>query len=239
MRLKHATRGAIVALGVLVVAFPGQAQHDAPGDFDFYLLSMSVAPSFCALSPANRSKPDCRDLTPDKFRQTPLTIHGLWPNRAHVSVNRQPSDCSNAAIRLSDATRTGLARYMPGGSQLEEHEWSKHGTCSGLSPDAYFAAAVGLAKQMNDVVGGVMQDSGMLSGEVDVRQLISGVAAKDRALAAAIVVDCKQPRGSNDHVVDEIRFVLTKELKPAPASSVGMGQNSGCPDGIGRIPRVR
>jgi ribonuclease T2 len=152
VRRVHAVRVALAALGVLAVVSAGEArQHKPPrshaGDFDFYLLSMSIAPSFCALSPANRSKPDCRHLTADTFQQTPLTIHGLWPNRAHVSVNKQPSQCTQDALRLSDAVKTDLARYMPGGPDLEQHEWSRHGTCSGLSPDDYFAAAVGLARQ--------------------------------------------------------------------------------------------
>jgi ribonuclease T2 len=248
MRGIHAVRVATAVLGVLAVVSAGEArQHKLPqshaGDFDFYLLSMSIDPSFCALSPANRSKPDCRDLTAETFRQTPLTIHGLWPNRAHVSVNQQPAQCTRDALRLSDAVKTDLARYMPGGPDLEQHEWSKHGTCSGMSPDEYFAAAVGLARQMNDVVGGVMQSSGMLDGEVDVKRLIDGVAARDPAVAAAIVVDCRQPSGGGAHapapLVDEIRFTLSKELKPIPARSVGMGQNSGCKGGVGRIPPVR
>jgi ribonuclease T2 len=248
MRGIHAVRVAMAAFGVLAVVSAGEArQHKPPqshaGDFDFYLLSMSIDPSFCALSPANRSKPDCRDLTAETFRETPLTIHGLWPNRAHVSVNKQPSQCTQVALRLSDAVKADLARYMPGGPGLQQHEWSRHGTCSGLSPDDYFAAAVGLARQMNDVVGGVMQSSGMLDGEVDVRQLIDGVAARDPAVAAAIVVDCRQPSGGGAHapapLVDEIRFTLSKELKPIPAGSVGMGQNSGCKGAVGRIPPVR
>ena len=190
----------MAAFGVLAVVSAGEArQHNPPqshaGDFDFYLLSMSIAPSFCALSPANRSKPDCRDLTAETFRETPLTIHGLWPNRAHVSVNQQPSHCTHVPLQMSDAVKADLARYMPGGPGLQQHEWSKHGTCSGLSPDDYFAAAVSLARQMNDVVGGVMQSSGMLGGDVDVRRVIDGVAAKDPALAAAIIVDCRQPSG--------------------------------------------
>jgi ribonuclease I len=110
MRGIHAVRVATAVLGVLAVVSAGEArQHKPPqshaGDFDFYLLSMSIDPSFCALSPANRSKPDCRDLTAETFRQTPLTIHGLWPNRAHVSVNQQPAQCTRDALRLSDAVR--------------------------------------------------------------------------------------------------------------------------------------
>jgi ribonuclease I len=132
---------------------------------------------------------------------------------------------------------------MPGGPDLEQHEWGRHGTCSGLSSEDYFAAIVNVAKQVNDAVGVAMRDTGMLGGQVNVRDLINEVAAKDPGLAASIVVDCKQASARSSHrqafLVDEIRFILSKELKPMPASSVGMGQNSGCPGGVGRIPSVR
>ena len=80
------------------------------------------------------------------------------------------------------------------------------------------------------------------SAETSSEALIDGVAAKDPALAAAIVVDCPKASGGTAHapawLVDEVRFTLPKELKPIPAGSVGMGQNSGCEGRVGRIPPV-
>ena len=128
MRRIHAVRVAMAALGVLAVVSAGEArQHKPPqshaGDFDFYLLSMSIAPSFCALSPANRSKPDCRDLTADTFRETPLTIHGLWPNRAHVSVNQAAiamHACCAAPVRRGQGGPRALhaGRARPGTTRM-------------------------------------------------------------------------------------------------------------------------
>jgi len=41
---------------------------------------------------------------------------------------------------------------MPGlGEHLDRHEWAKHGTCSGLSPDAYFALGEALDEQVNQL----------------------------------------------------------------------------------------
>jgi ribonuclease T2 len=243
MKWTHPVRTAVTALAMLSFVSSSEAQRNRAGDFDYYLLSMSLAPSFCSLRAANRSKSECQELTAEQFQQTPLTAHGLWPNRAHVSVNRQPGFCADTPLQLSGAVQTDLARYMPGGPDLEQHEWARHGTCSGLSPEDYFTTIVNVAKQMNDVVGVAMRDTGMLGGQVNVRNLISEVAAKDSALAASIVVDCKQASARSSHrqsfLVDEIRFILSKELEPLPASSVGMGQNSGCPGGVGRIPSVR
>src|SRR5690348_12952442 len=86
-----------LVLLALLTAPPAEARsHRATavsGDFDSFLLSLSIAPAFCALSPANQAKDECRTLTEAAFEQTPLTVHGLWPNRAGLSANRQPRDC--------------------------------------------------------------------------------------------------------------------------------------------------
>ena len=207
-----------------------------PGRFDYYLLSLSVAPSFCMLSASHQSSRECRSLTPDAFRQTPLTVHGLWPNRAEVSVNQQPHDCPGPPFRVSPTLETQLARYMPGGSGLAEYEWRKHGTCSGLASEVYFSTIVRLAQHANDVIGSAMRSGNMLGGTLRVPDLLSAVAVRDQPLAAAIVVDCRTPRGGGDALVEEIRLILSKDFTPKPTSQVGLGQNSGCPRGGGRVP---
>lgn len=235
MNWKHPILAALAAtLLALNPATQAFAVRAAPGDFDYYLLSLSVAPSFCALTPSPASKPDCEALTRDSFQQTPLTIHGLWPNRARVSVNRQPSECSREPFAVSRSVKANLRRYMPGGTGLLKHEWYRHGTCSGMSPDAYFEAAITLAKQANDLIGPYVNQGELLR----IGSLLKDVAVKDPAIAAAIVVDCRQHRGGGDFLVDEIRLTLSKDLKPIPAASVGLGQNSGCPRGTGRVPAI-
>lgn len=208
-----------------------------PGDFDYYLLSLSIAPSFCALSPANKAKDECQALTETDFQNTPLTVHGLWPNRAHVSVNRQPHDCPGPPLDpLPEPAQADLARYMPGGPGLERYEWRKHGTCSGLASTEYFAAVVRLARHANDTIGAAMRERGMLGHTLRIADLLAAVAAREPALAQAIVVDCRFPRGGGQALVDEIRIVLSKDLVPIPAGNVGFGQNSGCPRGAGFVP---
>ena len=139
----------------------GRSDADAAGSFDYYLLSLSVAPSFCALTPANAAKRECRTLTADDVRQTPLTIHGLWPNRARLSTNRQPQDCDGPPFELSRGVQAELRRYMPAGPGLARYEWRKHGTCSGMSADSYFGAETRLARAANEVdrsVGAARRD---------------------------------------------------------------------------------
>ena len=231
----------LIAVGLLLTSTPGQARNRnasaEPGDFDFFLLSLSVAPSFCALSPANQAKSECRTLTAADFQHTPLTVHGLWPNRAGVSVNRQPQDCAGPPLdALPESLQAELRRFMPAGPGLARYEWRKHGACSGLAPEAYFTALTHLAQQANDTISVAMHDRGMFGHVVRIADLLAAVATRDPALAGAIVVDCRFPRGGGQALIDEIRVTLSKNLLPIPAQSVGLGQNSGCPQGAGWLP---
>ncbi len=232
-------RWALIA-GLLLTA-PAQArQRPAPsqaGDFDYFLLSLSIAPSFCALSSSNQAKGECQSLTTGDFHETPLTVHGLWPNRAGVSVNRQPQDCDAPPLGvLPLPLQYSLRRFMPAGPGLARYEWRKHGGCSGLSAEAYFGAVVQLAQHANDTIGDVMREQMMLGGTVRIADLLAAVAKRDPALAPAIVVDCRFPRGGGQALIDEIRVTLSKAFLPIPAQSVGLGQNSGCPQGAGFLP---
>lgn len=240
MEWHNRLRRTLLAVALLLPGVSAQARHrhpsSQPGDFDYYLLSLSIAPSFCALSPANAAKQECQSLTQADFQQTPLTIHGLWPNRARVSVNRQPHDCEGPpVVPLPEALQTDLQRYMPAGPGLERYEWRKHGACSGLSTETYFGTEVRLARHANETIGAVMREKAMLGHSMAIADLLSAV---DPALAPAIVVDCQQPRGGGGSLISEIRIVLSKDFQPMPASSVGLGQNSGCAGGSGLVPDV-
>jgi ribonuclease T2 len=227
----------LVFLGVLCGQVPAPAMaRMAPAGFDYYLLSLSLSPSFCALSPRNQSTQECRSLDPQSFAQMPLTAHGLWPNRTGVSVNRQPQFCDGPQFHLSQDVRSALREVMPGGEGLARHEWQRHGTCSGLSPDDYFATLVRLTRHANLTVGQALRDTGALGHTLQIGTLLNTIRAHDPNLASAIVVSCRTPRGGGPPLVSEIRIILSKDLAPMPASEAQFGQNSGCPRGEGRVP---
>ena len=98
-----------------------QNHSGRPGAFDFYVLALSWSPEFCHSHP---SKPEC---TSGQFG---LVVHGLWPQLE----DGYPENCSNAP-GLSDPS--GMTDIMPDQS-LVAHEWTTHGTCSGLNADSYF-----------------------------------------------------------------------------------------------------
>lgn len=97
------------------------AQSSQPGVFDFYVFTLSWSPEFCH---SHSTSPECQAKT------LGFTVHGLWPE----FVNGYPENCSNEP-GLADAST--VADIFPD-PHLVEHEWSTHGTCSGLAPDAYF-----------------------------------------------------------------------------------------------------
>ncbi len=229
-----------VGLIGLVLMAPAAARHrhqeGTHRSFDYYLLSLSVTSSFCALSAANAARVECLSLNQAAFEQTPLTVHGLWPNRTGASVNLQPHDCSDAPFKVAESLKDALERYMPAGAGLQRYEWHKHGTCSGLSSEAYFSTLVELGRHANETIGVALRNRHMPGERVRLSALVTAASAKDPLLGTAIIMDCRSPRGGGDALIAEIRVTLSKDFRPVPASSVGLGQNSGCPGGAGRVP---
>ena len=125
------------ALLVIVVSLlPGSAcakrrsnsADDTPGSFDYYLLTLSWAPEFCATHGGNASSSEC-----DVQRHCGLVVHGLWPENNDGSY---PQYCAPAQP-VAQATVQHMLPIMPA-SGLIQHEWATHGTCSGLDTQTYF-----------------------------------------------------------------------------------------------------
>ena len=126
-------------LALLVVAlFTGNAcaqhrSHEAdntPGSFDYFLLTLSWAPQFCATKPGAASSSEC-----DPTRHFGFVVHGLWPQNDNGSY---PQHCGSARP-VASATVQQMLGIMPSRG-LIQHEWETHGTCSGLSAQDYFAS---------------------------------------------------------------------------------------------------
>ena len=98
-----------------------QATQGTPGVFDYYLLTLSWSPEFCH---SHADKPECQS------GHHGFVVHGLWPQY----TDGYPENCSTAP-GLSNPTV--MADIMPDAG-LVNHEWSTHGTCSGLDAESYF-----------------------------------------------------------------------------------------------------
>lgn len=127
---------AIAASLLVITAIAAFAQtqdrrQNEPGTFDFYVLALSWSPSFCE---ATRER--APDRAPDPQcggRPFAFVVHGLWPQYERGF----PSYCQVPAPRLDRAIVGSALELMPS-PRLVFHEWDRHGTCSGLSPRAYF-----------------------------------------------------------------------------------------------------
>lgn len=117
-------RASLLLLALLAGA--ADARRNAPpqgeaGKFDYYALSLSWSPAYCA----SHSDPN------QCGRQLGFVLHGLWPQYQ----KGYPQSCSTE--KLSADVKRRYAPLFPS-AKLIDHEWPKHGTCSGLSPTEYF-----------------------------------------------------------------------------------------------------
>jgi ribonuclease T2 len=97
-----------------------------------YTLAITWSPQFCrsgGFSPAARFQ--CGSGNSFGF-----SLHGLWPDGLGKAW---PQYCAAAPL-LPPATIASMICTTPS-AQLIQHEWAKHGTCAGMTPDAYFAKA--------------------------------------------------------------------------------------------------
>lgn len=124
-------KAAALVLGL--AASPGLAQAagggPVPGSFDFYVLSLSWSPAFCATGGAAEAQDQCAAGSGLGF-----VVHGLWPQNTHGF----PIDCGSSE-RSPSRQALATARGLYPDEGLARHEWRVHGTCAGLSPTDYFA----------------------------------------------------------------------------------------------------
>jgi len=136
------------------------ADYGSAGDFDFYVVQQSWPAEFCY---SHSSYPGCEN--PTNWQQNNLTLHGVWPNyNVARSGHDWPQCCSSkygTSITQSEmeSILSELQTYWPSeqdpapsgdwSSSLWEHEWNKHGTCSGLGVTDYFQHGINIMQQAN------------------------------------------------------------------------------------------
>lgn len=128
---------------------PAHPQND-------YLLAVSWQPAFCQ---SHQEKPECSSQTAARYDATHLALHGLWPqpkDNAYCGIDStlKAIDRRNAwhllpRLDISPALRRELDMFMPGTqSNLQRHEWYKHGSCYG-TPENYYRDSVTLMQALN------------------------------------------------------------------------------------------
>ena len=116
-----------------LASLPGYADSDrsreVAGEFDYYVLSLSWSPNWCAIEGDARGSDQC-----DSRHDHGWTLHGLWPQ-----YHRGWPDFCNTAEAPPSRRQTAEMADIMGSPGLAWHQWKKHGSCSGLSPAQYFS----------------------------------------------------------------------------------------------------
>lgn len=195
----HAIRRILpVVLLALVAAAPppARAEGERAGRFEYYLLSLSWSPGWCADEGAARGSPQCAP-----GRGFGWVLHGLWPQDARG----YPSYCRTGAADPSRAATGAMADVMgTGGSAW--HQWKKHGRCSGLAAADYFT----LARRAYASVS-----RPQVFRELDRDVTLPARVVEEAFLEAnpdlapdMLTVTCKAGR------IQEVRICLTRDLSP-------------------------
>ena len=195
MALRVVGMALIGALGLWAGSVLAQeADRDEPGQFDFYVLSLSWSPSFCdAAHNRGRRAPECAS------RPYAFVVHGLWPQYERGF----PQSCQLPAPRLPRSIMTSMLDLMPA-PRLIYHEWDEHGTCSGLEAGAYFdtvrkaRAVVKVPPQYSDLTSPLTLSPDEVTAAF--------VAANPGLTANSMAIECDNRR------LREVRICLTKDL---------------------------
>lgn len=186
----------VLAAVLAVLGGPVWADGERSGDFDYYVMSLSWSPNWCAQTGDARGDPQCGAGTGLSF-----TLHGLWPqNEAGY-----PAYCRTGARDPSRSDTAAMADIM-GGSGLAFYEWKKHGRCSGLQARDYFGAARQAYKSVMipDVFKGLDRDVNLPASVVE----DAFIEANPGLARDQITVTCD--RG----MIEEVRLCLTRDLQP-------------------------
>lgn len=179
----------------LFISSPSFAKNETVDDFDYYILSLSWTPSWCADKGDKRKSPQCNN-----GREFGFTLHGLWPQYEQG----WPKFCKTSYAPPSRSQTKNISDIM-GSSGLAWHQWRKHGVCSNLSSDKYFNLSRKAYEKINrpEVFRKIKYEIKLKTNIVKKAFLESNPELKH----TDITIICK------DSYLQEIRICLTKALK--------------------------
>lgn len=183
-------------LGLALAATAAAGQSGKPGQFDYYVLALSWSPNWCALTGDARGSPQCAP-----GRDHGWILHGLWPQYAAG----WPQSCQTGEAPPSRRMTAEMADIM-GTPGLAWHQWNKHGTCSGLSAQGYFALSRAAYGQVNrpEMLRKLTRPVRLPARLIEEAFLQANPALE----AEGLTVTCK------DGHIEEVRICLSKALAP-------------------------
>jgi ribonuclease I len=130
-----------------------------PKEYAYNVYAMSWHATFCS-NPSYSGLPECQN--PSETSKTKLILHGMWPLDTHhaslyycgvsdelIAKDRQYWLPENRLPEpdISQETATAILEWMPGTqSDLDRHEWIKHGSCSTFTQEEYYLNMIDFAE---------------------------------------------------------------------------------------------
>ena len=207
----------VLILGTMSGAAFAQRQGGEPGQFDYYVLSLSWAPSFCVTARGAARAQECG-------RRAGFVVHGLWPQFDNGGF---PENCQVPPPRLDRRIVSATLDLMPA-TRLIYHEWDTHGTCSGLEQRDYFDL---IRKARAAVTIPVAYQNPPQALTVSPREVVDAFVQANAGMAPdAIMIDCDRTH------LREVRICLTRALAFRSCSA---GQGRACRANSLMMPPVR
>ena len=166
-----------------------------PGAFDFYVLALSWSPAFCETGGAAKARQQC-----EPGGRLGFVVHGLWPQ----NTRGYPSDCDGTTASPSRLALDSVRGVYPD-EGLARHEWRKHGTCTGLSPTAYFAQVRSARAAITIPEAFQAPDDARNWAPMEIARAFT--AANPRLRTDSMAVTC---RGT---MIEEVRICFSKDLR--------------------------
>jgi ribonuclease T2 len=196
----------------------GRTSSGEPGDFAYYLLSLSWSPAFCLSSPGSA---ECNGP-----RRYGFIVHGLWPQYERG----WPENC-DVHRAVPDDVAQSVSDLMPARG-LVYHEWSAHGTCSGLEPADFFAlvrrarAGIAIPPELSRPAEAVEQSPAAIGGAF--------LRANPRLPPDSVVVTCS---GQDVPRLREVHICLDRDLAPRSCAADALRKACRAPQLI--VPPIR
>jgi ribonuclease T2 len=197
---------AVCLLAALLCTVSADARHrnrssgGEAGDFSYYLLSLSWSPAFCLSSP---NSAEC-----DGPRRFGFIVHGLWPQ----NEKGWPENC-DAQSQVPDEVAKGISDLMPARG-LIYHEWTTHGTCSGLDPAGFFGLVrrayneIAIPQEFSQPTQPIQQTPAQVTSAF--------LHANSRLPPLSLVVTCS---GQGTPRLREVHICMDRDLVPRACSA--------------------
>jgi ribonuclease T2 len=200
-------------------------ERNVPGRFDYYSLVLSWSPTYCASLSRGRYDPQCHRRDGRRYA---FVLHGLWPQHERG----WPENCpTRQRPFVPQPLIDSMLDIMPS-SRLVIHEYRKHGTCSGLTPEGYYGLSRRLYNSVKIPQRFVMpNDDFTISPDAVVRAFVDANPALKSDMMA---VSC----GGPGNRLREVRICFSREGTPTRCGR-NEDQNKLCRASSMYVPPVR